>query len=358
MDAKALKEVTSELSILYIEDDDDLREETSRLFGHLFNEIEIAENGQLALDKMKEKNFDLIVTDINMPVMDGIAFAKVVRKKNAKQAIIVTSAHDESRYLMELIELGIDKFILKPLDMTKLISTLTQVCTNIMNVKLVNKYKKDIEKSNIQLTDSNQELETLVKILDTKIEQLNKVNPSADKEYNTINNNSNDYITQKPSYSLQDPSNVNDDGLYLYKEHVRDKDLKALEELELEIAALTVLINLQDKIENTSIVHLGDKLYDYAVVLDNYPLFNIVSNEISNLAQSLKGDASVFIEFSSDISILLESFLYVLKKWRVSLFETGIKNPNIYDTSMINDIQTIIIILQKDESLEHNHDFF
>lgn len=358
MDAKALKEVTSGLSILYVEDDDDLREETSRLFGHLFENIETAANGRLALERLDTKEFDLIVTDINMPVMDGIEFTKHVREKDEKQTIIVTSAHDETHYLLELIELGIDKFILKPFEMGRLVTALTQVCSNIMNEKLIRRYKEEIESSNIQLKASNQELEILIKVLDTKIEQLNRLNQSQSKEENSATKTLIESMQNKPSYTLQDPSNINENGLYLYKDYMDIKDLKELSDLEHDINTLSTLIDLQESIDTTSILQLSLKLGHYADLLHKYPIFSPLSDAMQTLAHSLKEDTSVVTACSSDILILLKSFMYILKKWRVSLFETGIKNPHMYDMSMLNDIQTMIIILQKDESLQRNHDFF
>ena len=344
MDAKSLKEITSELSLLYVEDDTDLREETEKLFGHLFKRVETANNGQVALDKLLNETFDLVISDINMPVMDGISLSKHIRGKFPEQTIIIISAHNESSYLLELIELGIDKFILKPIDMQKLINTLAVVCSNIMNTRLIDKYKQDLEASNLQLKSSNDELETLVKILDTKIKQLNKTDNSHKLELTTDKESDSQSME---TASSKEAIEVNEEGLYLYKDYLLDDDFKNLKNLENDISAGTVLINLQESIEATNVIHLGNILHRYSEVLSGYPLFKTLANEITQLAQSLKKESSNFIKHSFDILVLLESFLYVLKKWRIGLFEKGIKSPHVYDASMINDIKTIIIILQK-----------
>ena len=172
MDAKALKEITSQLSILYVEDDINLREQTSKLFGHLFKEVKTAENGQIALDILKEQSFDLIITDINMPVMNGIELCKEIHKTDNEISIIITSAHDESNYLLELIDIGINKFILKPLDMHKMIKTLTSTCRNIINKKLVDKYKLEIEAAHFKVKENCSEIEVLLEALYEKISTL------------------------------------------------------------------------------------------------------------------------------------------------------------------------------------------
>jgi putative two-component system response regulator len=161
MDAKALKEITSQLSLLYVEDDKILRMETAKLFGHLFNKIDIAENGKIGLEMFLAGDYDLIITDINMPEMNGVELCRSIRKENSKITIIITSAHDESFYLLELIDIGIDKFVLKPLDMQKLISTLFTTGTNIINAKLVLKYKQEIEATNVKLRENQLLLKSL-----------------------------------------------------------------------------------------------------------------------------------------------------------------------------------------------------
>lgn len=183
MNVRSLKEITTELSLLYVEDDKDLRDDTSNLFSHLFSTVETAENGQVALNKLKTNDYDLIITDIDMPLLDGVALTRNIREQDTNQAIIITSAHNESHYLLELIELGIDKFILKPLDIQQLISTLFHVCSNIRNKKLINMYKKELESTNLQLKSSNDKLASVVKALDTKLEKLCTAKASTNKIY-------------------------------------------------------------------------------------------------------------------------------------------------------------------------------
>jgi len=160
MDAKALKEITSQLNLLYVEDDENLRQETAKLFGHLFKSVSLAKNGKEGLRMFAQGSYDLIVTDINMPVMNGVDFCRNIRENDSKTTIIITSAHDESSYLLELIDIGIDKFILKPLDMQKLTSTLLTTCTNIVNAQLVLKYKQEIEATNLKLLQEHQQLKS------------------------------------------------------------------------------------------------------------------------------------------------------------------------------------------------------
>jgi len=358
MDAKALKEITSELTLLYVEDDEILREETAKLFSHLFKKTQTAENGKEALDILEEEDFDLLVSDINMPIMDGVTLCKEVHRTNPDQPIVITSAHDESKYLLELIDIGVDKFILKPLDMPKFLSVLSQVCSNIQNEKLIQKYKHELEESNQRLTQSNEELETLVKILDNKIIQMNANNKIIQKVPQQSPKDAINTISGEPPHPQKTPvENVKD--LFTYNEYITTHDLEKLQVLEKDLDSMTVLFNLQDSITEINVSQLANGLLDYQTVLDNYPIFKTISFEIEVLAKAIQENPSTFIQSLGDICILLESFVYVLKKWRRALFYEGVKDPSIYDASMINDIKTIIIILQSDKTLlQNDHEFF
>ena len=114
---KELKETAQDISVLYVEDDQELRQNTARLLGSFFTVIHIAENGVEGLEMFNKNNYDLIITDINMPLMNGVKMVREIKKKNPRQIIMVISAHDEARYLLELINLGVEHFVLKPLDL-------------------------------------------------------------------------------------------------------------------------------------------------------------------------------------------------------------------------------------------------
>jgi len=112
--------LTKKLTILYIEDDTILLEETSEIFENLFLKVDTAINGEEGLKKYlsyfqtNSKHYDIVITDINMPKINGIDLIKKIYLTNENQPIIVISAHNESKYLLELVNLGIEQFLIKP----------------------------------------------------------------------------------------------------------------------------------------------------------------------------------------------------------------------------------------------------
>lgn len=117
-----LEEYAKNKSVLFVEDDEDIIKETSELLELIFSDVHIAKNGQEGINKYlsykneTDKFYDLVITDIQMPKMNGIEFTKLVYNENKDQLLIVLSAHSESNYLLELVNIGISHFISKPLE--------------------------------------------------------------------------------------------------------------------------------------------------------------------------------------------------------------------------------------------------
>lgn len=106
----------SELSALYVEDNLDVAKVAQKLLKLFISKIDHAANGEEALSKFKSKSYDLILTDINMPKMNGIELIENIREFDPHIPIIVVSAHGEQEYMFKAIQAGIDGFILKPLE--------------------------------------------------------------------------------------------------------------------------------------------------------------------------------------------------------------------------------------------------
>ena len=87
-----------------------------------------ADDGVVGLKKLTAEKFDLVITDINMPKLNGVEMVKAIRRKDRHQMIIVISAHDEPHYLIDLINAGAQYFLSKPIDLTELISILYEFC--------------------------------------------------------------------------------------------------------------------------------------------------------------------------------------------------------------------------------------
>lgn len=143
---ESLNNVTRHFSLLYIEDDMDLRESTVPMFENLFKSVVVAEDGEIGFTlydeyfKSNGKYFDIVITDINMPNMNGIDLSKKIISINKEQVIFVLSAHDDKKYLIDLINNGVTGFAQKPLSLEEIISVVYEPCKNLAEEKELFRY--------------------------------------------------------------------------------------------------------------------------------------------------------------------------------------------------------------------------
>jgi len=139
------------LTVLYVEDDQAIRDQMAETLQDFFKEVIVAEDGQEGLEKFsayKEKFHsypDIVITDIRMPHLTGIEMSKEILSLNPEQIIIIHSAHNESELLLDLINLGISNFLLKPLQPQQLYKTLYKVSKRHYYEKMESEYKKELE---------------------------------------------------------------------------------------------------------------------------------------------------------------------------------------------------------------------
>ena len=113
-------------TILYIEDDEGVRTINSRFLNRMFNELYEAKDGEEGYELYKKYHPDIILTDIKMPKLDGISLAKKIRQKDTTTKIIISTAFSEKSYLMDAIELNLEKYIIKPLTSRNLLPALSK----------------------------------------------------------------------------------------------------------------------------------------------------------------------------------------------------------------------------------------
>ncbi|MBB3125429.1 two-component system response regulator YesN [Paenibacillus rhizosphaerae] len=99
-----------------------------------FTRISVAFDGVEALEQMAYFRPDLVITDIHMPEMDGLAFIREAHKKNVRRFIILTG-HDKFEYAREALRLKVVEYLLKPINQSELSSLLKSMATDIVTDK-------------------------------------------------------------------------------------------------------------------------------------------------------------------------------------------------------------------------------
>ena len=112
--------MTDQLTLLYIEDDAEILENVSFLLSRYVKEVYTAMDGEEALKVYEEKQPDIIVSDINIPKMNGLEVASKIRKTNKEIPIVISSAHDEDHQLKLAAEIGVSTYVKKPFTLHQL----------------------------------------------------------------------------------------------------------------------------------------------------------------------------------------------------------------------------------------------
>ncbi len=111
---------SKDLRLLYVEDNSQVRTATLKLLYHFFHNITVCVNGEVGLETFNEKEFDLIITDIEMPVMSGMEMIEHIRLDDTTIPILVSSAQDEPLDL----SLGINGYLTKPIEQAQFLDLL------------------------------------------------------------------------------------------------------------------------------------------------------------------------------------------------------------------------------------------
>ncbi|MBX1080798.1 response regulator transcription factor [Campylobacter jejuni] len=113
-----------ELIILVVEDEIKTRESLINVLSERFSKVIGAQNGDEGLKKFKKFKPDLVITDIAMPIMDGLDMAREIKEISDDVPIVVLSAYSEKERLLRSIDIGIDKYLIKPVDIEELFKVL------------------------------------------------------------------------------------------------------------------------------------------------------------------------------------------------------------------------------------------
>ena len=329
--AKELKELSSDLSIVYAEDEEMLRENLHETLSKLFQTVYVASNGQEAFELYKKHQIDIVLTDINMPIMNGIELIRSVHEYSDYQPmILVASAHNEPRLLTALINMGIDQFLNKPIDKQYLINSLYKVCKIIIDRKMLLQYEEQLQKELDAMERKN-------KILEQKVNQLA-------------------YQTNKNVAKKEKVNQKQTEENYYNTLLADDKD--ELKELSDELENFIAMMFQGETLNELYLYRLSNVYKKYSSVLNTYTEFFDISALIYEFSQVMLSYQEKFLEDIGQTGIYFESLQLTLEKYRENIWNKEANDPRFYNASLINDIELIIRFLE-DKEVENNEiEFF
>ncbi|AGX43026.1 response regulator [Clostridium saccharobutylicum] len=113
--------------ILIVDDSEMVRNFYSYILKVFSMESDTAENGLVAYEKILESEFSVIITDINMPKMNGYELVEEIRRLEIKTPIIVVSTQDEQKEILKSMKAGANIFLIKPTEPDKFIHTVKEI---------------------------------------------------------------------------------------------------------------------------------------------------------------------------------------------------------------------------------------
>lgn len=149
------------LDLLYVEDDKEIATNTTDMLKGFFHSVTVVYDGEEGLKAFKEGTFDIVLTDIMMPKIDGRVMSRQIKEIKPDQAIIVMSAFEEIEYFRDFIDIGISKFIAKPPVFQYLMESFISTAMNINNAKKIVIMTQELQR------DLDEKKELLHRIIDT-----------------------------------------------------------------------------------------------------------------------------------------------------------------------------------------------
>lgn len=139
------KDFTKELTLLYIEDDEQLRKELSSEFEKRFKELFVVTNEIEALEKFRNNEIDFIICDINLPRKNTIEFLSEVKIKDSKIPILIVTTSTNQEYVFSCLKIGVTDYFVKPFEPIEFIEKIEKILDNLEKERELDFYNETIK---------------------------------------------------------------------------------------------------------------------------------------------------------------------------------------------------------------------
>jgi len=145
MTLEDLQKISKNLTILYVEDEEDIALQVLPYLNKFFKSIVVAKDGEEGFLRFTEKKFDIVLTDIYMPNMNGLDMLKKIKEIDPTQNCIIISGYSEISLFIESIKIGVDGYILQPIEFDQMSQSLENIVDKIDKTKAIKEYQKNLE---------------------------------------------------------------------------------------------------------------------------------------------------------------------------------------------------------------------
>jgi len=293
------------LKVLVVDDNPVVREQMCNMFSFFFKEVHSAVDGEEGLQQFLRHYPDLVVTDITMPRMDGVGMVKAIHQEVPGQVIVVLSAHDDSHYLIPLIESGVDAFIPKPFELDHVQSTLLKVCRGIYEHRIY----QDTFDQNLKLINR----------LQSKVEALQKANNTLEIKHAQVADLTRPKVTLvRPRYSEEPPLTILGD----HSDELCDRMNEMIEMVE----QLCTLGHTPEREQQLIAVIqvVASILMFYSPYIDKLGVtFNRLGEEVKHHGRTMKEKEAMLMKLFDSLAYDMERYIRVFK-------QEGVTEENVH----------------------------
>jgi YesN/AraC family two-component response regulator len=313
-DENSLQLLAKGKKVLLVDDDTVILGIFKNVLSKYFTLIKTAKDGDEAWQMYRKENFDLVITDIQMPKTNGIMLSKGIRARNPEQAILVSSAYTEEKYLVDLLNIGVDGFLKKPVNLENLFTTILRVLKTIQmkqereRIKF-KKYANVILNKNEEVTKSTYQ---------RKVEQREEIK---------VKLNVKDFMN---NIKNSDPES------YKFFQTQKETLIDSLNDLS-ETYDLIVYKNYDDEEAFSSIITNVEKLYSTFLHFDN------LQNEAKQLLRLSELLSTITLDNTNEAQIeafdILEFLINDIKKFVLDMFfEENVEDITYFSDSLRENI--------------------
>jgi DNA-binding response OmpR family regulator len=330
--------------VLLVDDNRQTRTILKSLLREYFPFIMAARNGKDGLKAYSKYKFDIVITDVMMPIMDGIEMSKEIKKIDSDQSILVISSDENLNDIIELIDIGIDSFIRKPIDANT-------VCTKILKILEHQFFKDEINRFEHEQTIN---------------EYIKAKNISSSSTKSTISQVKKDEIVKGVLESKNCPASLSEYSAieFMRKAEKEYKDLDKVVE--------NLLIYIEDLEDNISILLVQGIRPDTLNNLSS--LFSKIYNEVStfkeltSIADKIFEIHDFFMEYSNTSTLtpdqqeVFDFSQYILEDIKSFVLHVFIapsyQDIRVYEKMLGNSLEQIMLKINGAEALDDDIEFF
>ena len=162
-----MNKILKNLTVLLVEDDSDSKKIMHDVLSDNFEKVFTAQNGDEGLKKFKKYNPNMVITDVFMPISDGLDMTRYIKEISKDTPVIVLSAHSEKETLLKAIDVGVDKYLIKPIMADDILKTIENVARNKIETANIiqvasgysfNKIKRVLIRDGVEISLTKKEL--------------------------------------------------------------------------------------------------------------------------------------------------------------------------------------------------------